>query len=122
MPVPIPTTPLKVYDTPEGFSLVRKILAQTLPLEPHDYKVEGICAVLNGRDLMASGKTGFFIMLTLVVRAIANDKTLALGGKSFSIDLAMIVVCPTKALQADMVSDTGFHWVPVKLFTKMDVW
>lgn len=42
----------------------------------------------------------------LVMCAIANGKILALGGKSFSIDAAMIVICPTKALQADMVSDT----------------
>ena len=47
LPVPIPTTPLKVYDTPEGFSLARKILAQRLPFEPHDYQVEVVWAVLD---------------------------------------------------------------------------
>lgn len=79
-----------------------------LPFEPHDYQIEGICAVLDGQDLLAtmatgSGKTGFFIMFMLVVCAIAKDSTLALGGRNFPKDPAMIIVCPTKALQEDMV-------------------
>lgn len=66
----------KVYDTPEGAALVRLILANALPFEPHDFQVEGICALLGGHDLLAtvatgSGKTGYFIMLMLVMRAIS---------------------------------------------------
>jgi hypothetical protein len=75
---PVPVAPgSKVYDTPEGFTLARKILAQTLPFEPHDFHVarEGIWAVLDGLDLLVtmvagSGKTGFFI---LVMRSISED-------------------------------------------------
>ena len=119
LPTSIPTS-LKVYNTPEGFSLARKILAQTLPFEPHDYQVEGVCAALNGCDLIAtmatrSGKTGFFIMLMLIMHAIADNKTLALSGKSFAKDPAMIVICPTKALQEDMVSDLIFCQVNYSL-------
>ena len=99
----------KIYDTPEGFVLTCKILAQKLPFEPHDFQVEGICAVLDGCDLLAtmatgSGKTGYFIMVILEMAAISEDETLALGGRTFPKDPAMIIVCPTKALQKDMVS------------------
>ena len=60
---------------------------------------------MDGYDLLAttptgSGKTGYFIMLMLVVRA---DETLALGKTKFPKDPAMVVVCPTKALEDDMV-------------------
>jgi ATP-dependent helicase YprA (DUF1998 family) len=101
----------KVYDTPEGAALARCILDKALPFEPHDFQVEGICALLDGHDLLAtmatgSGKTGYFIMLMLIMRAISQskDQTLALGGRTFPKDPAMIIVCPTKALQQDMVS------------------
>jgi hypothetical protein len=40
----------KVYDMLEGFALAHKILAQTHPFEPHDFQVEGICAVLDSCD------------------------------------------------------------------------
>ena len=99
-----------VYNTPAGRALVRKILAECLPpsFEPHDYQIEGICPAMDGEDVLATmatgtGKTGFFIFLMLVIRAISQDPSLALGGITFPEDPAMIVVCPTKALQADMV-------------------
>lgn len=99
-----------VYDTREGHALARKILTPLLPFDAHDYQIEGICAVMDGRDLVAtmatgSGKTGYFIMLMLVIRAISQDRNLALGDIIFPKDPAMIVVCPTKALQEDMVRD-----------------
>jgi hypothetical protein len=68
-----------------------------------------------GRDRPSSnnshwiGKTGYLTMLMLVVREISADETLALGKKRFPKDPAMIVVCPTKALEEDMVCT--FHEV-----------
>jgi replicative superfamily II helicase len=64
-------------------------------------------------DLLAtvitgSGKTGYLTMLMLVVREISADETLVLG-KRLPKDPAMIVVCPTKALEEDMVCT--FHKV-----------
>ncbi|KAF8234158.1 hypothetical protein L208DRAFT_1551077 [Tricholoma matsutake] len=96
---PAPVVPgSKIYDTPEGFVLACKILAQTLLLKLHDFQVEGICAVLDGHDLLAtmatgSGKTGYFIMLMLVMHAISEDETLALGGRTFPKDPAIFFVC-----------------------------
>jgi ATP-dependent helicase YprA (DUF1998 family) len=46
-----------------------------------------------------SGKTGYLIMLVLVVREISADATLALGEKE--LDPTMIIICPTKALKDD---------------------
>jgi hypothetical protein len=48
----------KIYDTPEGSVLARKILAEKLPFEPHDFQVEGICALLDGHDMLATMATG----------------------------------------------------------------
>jgi ATP-dependent helicase YprA (DUF1998 family) len=60
-------------------------------------------------DLLAtsptgSGKTGYFILLMVVVHEIAGNKTLAIGKERFPKNPVMIVVCPTKALEEDIVS------------------
>jgi ATP-dependent helicase YprA (DUF1998 family) len=96
------------YNSLEGHNLCKKILAKYLPYDPHDYQLDGICPVMDGYDLLAatptgSGKTGYLIMLMLVVREISEDQTLALNERKFPKDPAMIVVCPTKALEEDMV-------------------
>ena len=102
------------YNSDTGRALCKQILAKYLPYEPHTYQLDGICPALDGIDLLAtiptgSGKTGYLIMLMLVVREISADETLALGKKKFPKDPAMIVVCPTKALEEDMVCT--FHEV-----------
>ena len=91
----------------------------------HDYQLDGLCFSLDGYDVVATmatgtGKTGFFIFLMLVICAISRDPTLALGSIYFLKDPAMIVVCPTKALQEDMVRDhcsvdqchSAYSWIP----------
>ncbi|KAF8890214.1 hypothetical protein BD779DRAFT_1671541 [Infundibulicybe gibba] len=87
--------------------LACRILRPMLPYEPHDYIIEGICSVMNGRDLLATtvtggGKTGFFLMLMLVASAISKDPALSPNQKNIPKDPAMILICPTKALQEDM--------------------
>jgi len=77
--------------------------------DPHDYQLDSICPVLDGFDLLAttptgSGKTGYLIMLMLIVREISSDGKLAIGKRKFPKDPAMIVVCLTKALEDDMAS------------------
>ena len=64
---------------------------------------------MDGFDLLAttpcgSGKSGYLILLMLFVHEIAADKTLAIGEEVFPLDPVMIVVCPMKALEEDIVS------------------
>jgi superfamily II DNA/RNA helicase len=54
--------------------VVQNILADCLPpsFEPHDYQIEGICPAMDGEDVLVTmatgtGKTGFFILLMLVI-------------------------------------------------------
>jgi ATP-dependent helicase YprA (DUF1998 family) len=96
------------YDSILGRVLCKMILAKYLPYDPHDYQLDGICSALDGFDLFAttptgSGKMGYFIMFMLVIREIAANQALALGQEKIPKDPAMIVVCPTKALEDDMV-------------------
>ena len=96
------------YDSNLGRNLCKTILAKYLPYEPHTYQLHGICPPMDSRDLLAStptslGKTGFLFMLMLVIQDISANETLALGKMRFLKDPAMIIVCPTKALEEDMV-------------------
>ena len=91
------------YDSVAGRALCKRILKKYLPYEPHDYILDGICPVMDGYDLLAttptgSGKSGYYILLMLVVREIAADDSLMIGEKRFPKDPVMIVVLPTKAL------------------------
>ena len=97
------------YDSCEGRHLFKKILTKYVVYDPHDYILDGICPVMDGFDLLAStptgsGKTGYLILLMLVVREIAADKTLTITKENFPKDPVMIVVCPTNALEEDIVS------------------
>jgi hypothetical protein len=63
----------------------------------------------NRFDLLAttptrSGQTGYFVLLMLVVREIAADMTHAIAKEILPRDPVMIVVCPTKALEDEIVS------------------
>jgi hypothetical protein len=78
----------KVYNSLEGRNLSRRIFTKYLPFDPHEYQLDGICPVMDGFDLLAttpcgSGKTGYLIMLMLVVCDISADLTWALIRKSF---------------------------------------
>jgi superfamily II DNA/RNA helicase len=100
-----------VYTTASGRALlVRQILSQCKPvaIEPHDYQCEGICRALDGDDVVATmatgaGKTGLMSFLMLVVRTISQDPSLALQNRTFPKNPCMLVICPTKALEEDMV-------------------
>jgi len=97
------------YDLVQGHLLFKKILAKYVTYDPHDYILDGLCPVVDGFNLLAttptgSGKTGYLILLMIIARDIAVDKTLTIGTEVFPRDPVMIVVCPTKALEEDIVS------------------
>ncbi|KAF7369592.1 P-loop containing nucleoside triphosphate hydrolase protein [Mycena venus] len=95
------------FHSPQGFTLVRKILLDALPhFEPHDYQTDGICKVLDGIDLLAvtptgSGKTGFLFLTIIVMIAIANVPSLCPTVK-FPKDPVIVVVCPTNSIEQQM--------------------
>jgi len=105
-----PAQPTKAYDTPQGRELILHILLNSKPrsIIPHEYQLEGICKSLDGEDMIATmatgaGKTGFYCFLMVVICAIAQNSELALGGLRFPSNPCMLLVCPTKALEIDMV-------------------
>ena len=87
----------------------RRLISNHLGYDPHDYQLEGVCAALDGMDVLAitptgSGKTGFLVMYLLVMHAIMEDPALSpTCSPRFRKEGAMVVVCPTKALQEDLV-------------------
>lgn len=97
------------FSTPEGRDLCKKILAASpWPHEPHDYQLEGVCKSLDRVDLLAisptgSGKSGYMVMFMLVYMAIARAPSLCPAAGFKVKDPVMFVVCPTKALEYDMV-------------------
>ncbi|EGO30282.1 hypothetical protein SERLADRAFT_404528 [Serpula lacrymans var. lacrymans S7.9] len=91
MPTPVGTSKPFQFNTPIGHALARKILAKTLPFEPHDYQIEGVCQCLDGKDLLAivltgGGKTTYFYIPPKYVPA----------------NPAMVIVSPTNGLEEEM--------------------
>ena len=73
------------------------------------YILDEICPVMDRFDLLAttptrSGQTGYFVLLMLVVREIAAKMTFAIAKEILPRDPVMIVVCPAKALEDEIVS------------------
>ena len=102
------------FSSPEGIKLCRDIAKEKLGFDPHDYVVSGVCKALDGSDLLAitptgSGKTSFLIVYLLVIVKITTEpgvrspNTPRLATK-FPKNPMMVVVCPTKSLEHDMVS------------------
>jgi ATP-dependent helicase YprA (DUF1998 family) len=57
-----------LFSSIEGWTFCRRILSERLPFCPHDYQLDGITAILDGKDLLAisatgSGKSGYIYML-----------------------------------------------------------
>ncbi|KAH9912092.1 P-loop containing nucleoside triphosphate hydrolase protein, partial [Epithele typhae] len=98
------------FSTSEGRALCRRIICARVPFDPHDYQLDGITHALDKTDLLAitptgSGKTGFLTMYLLVMQAVMRRPSLCPQPppEHFRRRAAMVVVCPTMALQGDMV-------------------
>ncbi|KAI0348728.1 P-loop containing nucleoside triphosphate hydrolase protein, partial [Trametes cingulata] len=93
----------------EGRSLCRQILASHLPYSPHDYQLEGVCASLDGSDLLAitptgSGKTSFLSMYILVLLYFSENPSRHpfLPPARVQQRPCLLVISPTKALEHDV--------------------
>jgi hypothetical protein len=74
------------FSSTEGRHLVRKILVNALPFEPHDDQIAGVCKTLDGIDILivsatGSGKTGYFFMVLIVIIAINKNPELCPSAK-----------------------------------------
>ncbi|KAI0728029.1 P-loop containing nucleoside triphosphate hydrolase protein [Fomitopsis betulina] len=100
-----------VFSTTEGRALVRKTLRNAIPYDPHDYQLEGVCEVLDGRDLLAalatgSGKTGFYYMYMLMLIELSENPSLCDPPyPAVPKDPAMVAVYPTIGLEEQLATD-----------------
>ncbi|KAL1944891.1 hypothetical protein VTO73DRAFT_2511 [Trametes versicolor] len=97
------------FDSARGRALCREILALRFSYEPHDYQLDGVCGVLDGRDILAitptgSGKTGFLSMYISVMMYFSENpsKHPLLPPAKVVRNPCLLVVSPTKALEYDM--------------------
>lgn len=96
------------FQGPLGRQLCRQILLEKLPFGPHDYQLDVITRILDGEDVIAvsatgSGKSAYIYMVMIIALAILDNKSLC-PTVCFPPDPAMIVICPTTALEEDLVS------------------
>jgi len=90
-----------LFSSTAGWTLCRKILLEKLPFCPHDYQLEGITAILDGKDLLAisatgSGKSGYIYMLMHIILAILEQPSLC-PAIEFPKNPAILVIYPTTA-------------------------
>ncbi|KAI1781900.1 P-loop containing nucleoside triphosphate hydrolase protein, partial [Ganoderma leucocontextum] len=95
-----------LFSSPTGFRLVRETLAKHITYEPHDWQLEGVCKMLDGRDLVAllptgAGKTGYFTMYMLMLVELSRNPSLCIPVVSVPRDPCMIVVYPTNGLEEE---------------------
>ncbi|EIW81038.1 P-loop containing nucleoside triphosphate hydrolase protein, partial [Coniophora puteana RWD-64-598 SS2] len=93
----------------EGHKYLRNVLKGCMPYDTHDYQLEAIGHVLDGRDVLCitptgSGKTDALIRLMHIALAFSKDENHPKTVITIPKDPAMVVVCPTKALEEDMAA------------------
>ena len=91
-----------LFSSPEGRQLVRDILKDKLPYQPHDYQIEGVCKSLDGVSLISiiptgGGKTGFFLMYMLVLQSLSTNLELC-PAVNVPKDPSMIIAYHTQQL------------------------
>ncbi|PIL25360.1 hypothetical protein GSI_13250 [Ganoderma sinense ZZ0214-1] len=97
-----------VWSSPEGYRLARTILRPSLPFDPHDYQLEGVCKVLDGYDLLAviptgAGKTGYLLIYILLLIALSNNPNLCSPARTgIPRDPGMLIAYPTIGLEEEM--------------------
>ena len=90
--------------------ICRRILQQIMPTDTHNFQLEAIGHLLNGDDVLlmiatGSRKTDMFIHAMHLIQYLATHPH-TLGNVTFLCNLAMVIVCPMKALEEEMVSHT----------------
>jgi hypothetical protein len=86
-----------VWSSKAEQQLLSGILLPKLPYHPHDYQLEGICASLDGKDLLAvlptgAEKTDLLFMHMLVVQRSLEELSLC-PEKKYPKHAMILVVC-----------------------------
>ena len=103
---------LTKFSSSEGRKYCRNTLRCLLPHDTHDFQLDAIGHLLDGQDTLlitatGSGKTDTFIRLMHLISYISAHPN-EIPGIIFPPDPAMIIVCPTKTLEEEMVRIMGF--------------
>jgi len=98
---------MPLFASAAGQEACRHLLRDIMPSDTHDFQLEAIGHLLDGEDVLlviatGSGKTDMFIRLMHVIQWISRHPH-TFGTVTFPPDPAMIIVCPTKALEEEMV-------------------
>ena len=116
------STKNKVFDfySADGRDLIRKTTQELLPFDPHGWSVDVVAKLIDQVDVLvrtatASGKTGIIAMLAVVLEKIGSDDTFSPRHyqRWFDRDPAILVICPTKCLEHNIVSS----WTTQVLFS-----
>ncbi|KAG0704641.1 P-loop containing nucleoside triphosphate hydrolase protein [Suillus ampliporus] len=94
------------FSSEEGHQFCRDLLKRCMPHDTHDYQLEAIGYLLDGKDVLCitatgTGKTDAFIRLMHVICKLSEDPPLC-DTKRYPPNPAMLVICPTKSLEFDM--------------------
>lgn len=101
------------FNSDNGRALISTIIQQYAPYVPHDYLLEGLGEVLEGKDLFAitptgSGKTGYMAFTALIVRELTTSPErypeVGKAAKKFPKNPLMLSICPTNYLEYQLVS------------------
>ena len=97
-----------LFASNEGQAACHHLLRNIMPSDTHDFQLEAIGYLLDGKDILlvimtGSGKTDMFIQLMHVMKWISTHPH-TFGAVTFPNDPVMIIVCPTTALEDEMVS------------------
>ncbi|KAJ3730366.1 P-loop containing nucleoside triphosphate hydrolase protein [Lentinula raphanica] len=97
-----------LFSNERGYAFLSKVIQMYAPFQPHDYVLEGIGALLDGRDLIGvtptgSGKTGYIAYTALVIRELtAHPEQYPEVGenvKKFPRNPLVLAICPTTYLE-----------------------
>ncbi|KAJ3816864.1 hypothetical protein F5880DRAFT_1618840 [Lentinula raphanica] len=106
------TTPFS-FKSQAGHALIAQIVQLYAPFRPHDYVLDGIGEMLDGKDLVAitptgSGKTGYIAFTALVVRELTRYPKKYLeaqnAAKRFPKNPLMLAICPTNYLEYQLLT------------------
>ncbi|KAJ3718467.1 hypothetical protein C8R42DRAFT_585671 [Lentinula raphanica] len=115
------------FQTQRGYDLISQIVQLYAPFQPHDYVLEGIASLLDGRDLIAitptgSGKTGYIAYTALVVRELTRHpaKYPDVGDvmKKFPENPLILAICPTNYLEYQLLSQIDLNTLVINSDTQ----